>query len=62
MIVTYNDHMNSQKYILWDALASQQHNFDAASSLNHQLFQMGLEVPDSLDRVLSKSYRPKNPV
>jgi serine/threonine-protein kinase len=62
MVVTYNDHMNLQKYILWDAVGSQQHNFDDAAALNHQLFQMGLEVPDSLDRVLSKSYRPKNPV
>ena len=47
---------------LWNAITSQQHNFDDAGSLNHQLFKLGLEVPDSLDRVLSKSYRPKNPV
>lgn len=62
LVVTYIDHMNVQKYILWDTMTSQQHNFDDAAALNHQLFTMRLEVPDSLDRVLSKSYRPKNPV
>lgn len=62
LVITYNDHMSVQKYILWDAGTSQQHNFDDPGSLNHQLYILGLEVPDSLDRVLSKSYRPRNPV
>ena len=62
LVITYHDHMNARKYILWDAGTSQQHNFEDGAALNHQLFQMGLEVPDSLDRVLTKSYRPRNPV
>jgi serine/threonine-protein kinase len=60
--ITYIDHMSTQRYILWDASTAQQTNFETAAEFNHALFTIGLEVPDQLDRALSKSYRPKNPV
>ena len=58
-VITYTDHMGTQKYICWDASINQQQNFDDGGALNHALFGMGLEVPDQVDRVLLKSYRPR---
>ena len=54
--------MSDQKFILWDAANARQMNFDTAADLNHALFGLGLEVPDSLNKALSKGFRPKNPV
>jgi serine/threonine-protein kinase len=62
MAITYLDHLSTQRYICWDASTAQQTNFDDAAHLNHHLYTLGIEVPDQLDRALSKSFRPKNPV
>lgn len=62
MAIVYLDHKSTQRYICWDASTAQQSNFDDAAKLNHLLYTLGLEVPDQLDRALSKSFRPKNPV
>jgi eukaryotic-like serine/threonine-protein kinase len=62
LAITYLDNLNNQRYILWDAPTGQQTNFEDAAELNHSLFQLGLEVPDQLDRVLSKRFQPQNPV
>jgi serine/threonine-protein kinase len=62
LAVTYLDHLGNQRFIFWDATTNQQTNFDDAAHLNHTLYQLGLEAPDALDRVLSKGYRPRNPV
>jgi hypothetical protein len=62
LAITYLDNMSTQRYICWDAATNQQHNFDAADGLSHMLFQLGLEVPDQLDRALSRRFRPRNPV
>ncbi|MDB5350889.1 MAG: protein kinase family protein [Planctomycetota bacterium] len=60
--LTYCDNLNSQKFVVWDANVAQQTNFDDAAAFNHHLYGLGLEVPDQLDRVLTKSYRPQKPV
>ena len=57
-VITYIDHLGGQRYICWDASINQQQNFDDGGALNHALFGLGLEAPDQLDRVLTKSYRP----
>lgn len=62
LAIAYLDHMNSGRYIGWDAATNQQHNFDGADDLNHMLFQLGLEAPDQLDRALTKRFRPRNAV
>jgi eukaryotic-like serine/threonine-protein kinase len=62
LAITYYDNLNNQRYISWDATTGQQTNFDDAAELNHILYQLGLEVPDQLDRALSKRYQPQNPV
>jgi serine/threonine-protein kinase len=62
VVIAYNDHLNDDRYIVWDAPAGRQLNFDAADQLNSNLFKLGLEVPDQLDRVLTKKFRPARPV
>jgi serine/threonine-protein kinase len=62
LLITHLDHLNQQRFTLWDASIGRQTNFADASELNHALFQLGLEVPDSLGDVLSKRYQPRNAV
>jgi serine/threonine-protein kinase len=61
-VIAYNDHVNDDKFIVWDAAAGRQLNFEAADKLNSTLFKLGMEVPDQLDRVLTKKFRPAKPV
>ncbi|MBX6313097.1 MAG: serine/threonine protein kinase [Isosphaeraceae bacterium] len=62
LVIAYLDNLGHQRYVLWDAAAGQQTNFGAVADLSRTLLQLGLEVPDDLDRALSKAFRPKNPV
>lgn len=62
LAITYLDVRGLQRYILWDASNNQQTNFVDAADLNHNLFQRNLEVPEQLDRVLTKKFRPSNSV
>jgi serine/threonine-protein kinase len=62
MGITYLDHLATQRYIMWDASTAQQTNFEDPGEFNHALYTRGMEVPDQLDRALSKSFRPRNPV
>ncbi len=59
VVIAFNDYMNDDKFIIWDAVAGRQFNFEAADELNHTLFQLGMEVPDQLDRVLTKKFQPQ---
>ena len=60
-MIVYLDFKGIEQYILWHAPNAQQFNFDDPADLNHMLFNLGLEVPDQLDRVLSKKFRPQEP-
>ena len=62
LAITYLDHLNTVRFICWDAATNQQHNFDAADELNHMLYNLGLEAPDQLDRALTRRFRPRNAV
>jgi hypothetical protein len=62
LAIAHADHLGTPHYVLWDAPNAQQTNFDEPAELNHILFTLGLEAPDQLDRVLSKGFRPTNPV
>ena len=62
LAIAYVDHGNVERFISWHAPTNQQENFDDAGGLNSALLGLGLEAPDQLDRVLSKRFRPKNPV
>lgn len=57
LAVTYLDNLDQQRFILWDASLRRQTNFDDPASLNHALFQLGLEGIESLSEVLTKRYR-----
>jgi len=59
--IAYLDFKGNVKYILWHAPNAQQFNFDDAGELNHLLSDLGMELPDQLDRVLTKKFRPRSP-
>jgi serine/threonine-protein kinase len=62
LAIAYVDYKNIERFISWHAPTNQQENHEDAATLNSTLLQLGLEAPDQLDRVLSKKYRPSNPV
>ncbi len=62
LAIAFIDHKNTERFISWHAPTAQQENYEDAASLNSSLLQLNLEAPDQLDRVLSKKYRPRNPV
>jgi serine/threonine-protein kinase len=59
--VAYLDFKGIERYILWHAPNAQQFNYDSTAELNHMLYTLGMEVPDQLDRVLTKRFRPRSP-
>jgi hypothetical protein len=62
LAIAHLDFMNTERYILWHAPRAHQLNFDEAADLNHELYTLGLEVPDQVDRVLSRSFKPRNKI
>ena len=60
LAIVHLDFMNSEHYVLWHAPKSHQLNFDDAADLNHELLPLGMEVPDQIDKVLSRSFKPRN--
>jgi eukaryotic-like serine/threonine-protein kinase len=61
LAIAHLDFMNSLHYVLWHAPKSHQLNFDEPGDFNHELFTLGMEVPDQIDKVLSRSFKPQNP-
>jgi serine/threonine-protein kinase len=61
LAIAHLDFMNSQRYVLWHAPKSHQLNFDEPGDLNHELFTLGMEVPDQIEKVLTRSFRPSGP-
>ena len=62
LAIVHLDFMGSEKYVLWHAPLSHQIKFDDPADLNHELFSLGMEVPDQLDKVLTRSFRPRKTV
>jgi serine/threonine-protein kinase len=60
LAIVHLDFMSTERYILWHAPRGHQLNFDAAADLNHELYTLGLEVPDQIDRALSRNFKPRN--
>jgi hypothetical protein len=52
--VVHLDFQSKQRYILWDAPDSHQFNYENVEELRIRLSTMNLEIPDRLDRILSK--------
>jgi serine/threonine-protein kinase len=61
LAIVHLDFMNSERYVLWHAPKSHQLNFEDPADFNHELFALGLEVPDQLNKVLTRSFKPANP-
>jgi eukaryotic-like serine/threonine-protein kinase len=62
LVIAHLDFMGSEKFVLWHAPKSHQINFDDPAELNHELFSLGMEVPDQLDKVLSRGFKPRKTV
>jgi serine/threonine protein kinase len=58
LVVAHRDFKNSPRYILWHAPRSHQLNFGDPAELKHELSGLGMEVPDQVDKVLSRGFRP----
>ena len=54
MAIVYVDFQNKERYILWDAPDACQINYDYAEELKIGLTARSLEIPDRIDRILSK--------
>jgi serine/threonine-protein kinase len=52
--VVHLDFQHKERYILWDAPGAHQFNYGSVVELRIRLSAMNLEVPDRLDRILSK--------
>jgi hypothetical protein len=59
LAIIHLDFMNVERYVLWHAPRGHQLNFDEAGDLNHELFTLGMEIPDQLDKVLTRGFRPR---
>ncbi len=62
LVIAHLDFQGSERYVLWHAPRGHQINFDGPGDLSHELFSLGLEVPDQLNRVLTRSFRPSKKV
>lgn len=62
LVTVYLDFKKTENYILWHAPNAQQFNFDDLGELNHTLYHLGLEIPDQIDRALSRWFKPKKSV
>ena len=59
LAIVHLDFMNTERYVLWHAPRGHQLNFDEAGDLNHELYTLGMEVPDQLDNVLTRRFKPR---
>jgi serine/threonine-protein kinase len=62
LAIVHYDFVNTPQYVIWHASKGHHLKFEDPADFNHELYSLGLEIPDQLDRVLSRSFKPKNPV
>jgi serine/threonine-protein kinase len=62
LVIAHLDFMGSERFVLWHAPRSHHLNYDDPAELNHELFSLGMEAPDQLDKVLTRSFRPRKTV
>ena len=58
LAIVHLDFMNTERFVLWHAPRGHQLNFDDAGDLNHELYTLGMEIPDQLDKVLTRRFKP----
>ena len=59
LVIVHLDFVNSERFILWHAPRGHQLNFDNAADLNHELFTLGMEIPDQIDKVLTRHFKSR---
>ena len=59
LVIIHLDFMNTEKYVLWHAPRAHQLNFDEPGDLNHELYTLGMEIPDQLDKALTRRFKPR---
>jgi serine/threonine-protein kinase len=62
LVIAHLDFVSAQRYVLWHAPRSHQLNFDDIADLNHELYSLGMELPEKLDKALSRWFKPRNTV
>jgi serine/threonine-protein kinase len=62
LAIAHLDFMGVERFVLWHAPRSHQLNYDDPADLNHELFSLGMETPDQLDKALTRSFRPRKTV
>jgi serine/threonine-protein kinase len=60
LVISHLDFVNNERYVLWHAPKSHQLNYDDPADLNHELFTLDMDIPDQVDKVLSRRFKPKN--
>ena len=58
LAIVHLDFMNSEKFVIWHAPRGHQLNFDDAADFNHELYALGMEIPDQLNKVLTRHFKP----
>lgn len=61
LAIAHLDFMNSEKFVIWNASRGHQLNFDDAADFNHELYTLGMEVPDQVNKVLTRHFKPRAP-
>ncbi len=51
--------MNNPRYVVWHAPKAHHLSFDDAGDFNHELYSLGMEIPDQLGKVLSRGFKPR---
>ncbi len=59
LAIIHLDFMNTERYVLWHAPRGHQLNFDEAGDLNHELYTLGMEIPEQIDKVLTRRFKPR---
>src|SRR5262249_12030919 len=60
LAITHLDFHGAERFVLWHAPRSHQLNFDTAADLNHELYSLGMEIPDQVDKALSRWFKPRS--
>jgi eukaryotic-like serine/threonine-protein kinase len=58
LAIVHLDFMNIERFVIWHAPRGHQLNFDEAADFNHELYTLGMEIPDQLDKVLTRRFKP----
>ena len=59
LAIVHLDFKNNLRYVIWHAPKGHQLNFDDPADFNHELYSLGMEIPDQLDKVLSRRFKPR---